>query len=162
MSEKPKIGKIRGRNPIGTRLSVSRQEQAYLPSGSCPMATRVCHRGETRCFPDKPNYLVYGEDIVPRLVHTGLYCSQIIIVMSEEAPQKLDVHTTIASVDIDPKAERALVWKFDLRLLPVLAIMYLFNSLDKSNLGNAKTAGLEGMLSFFANFLSFLVIVIAF
>jgi hypothetical protein len=65
--------------------------------------------------------------------------------MSEEAPPKSDVHTTISSVDIDPRAERALVWKFDLRLLPVLAIMYLFNSLDKSNLGNAKTAGLEGM-----------------
>lgn len=47
---------------------------------------------------------------------------------------------------IDPKEERALVWKFDLRLLPVLAAMYLFNSLDKSNLGNAKTAGLEASL----------------
>jgi hypothetical protein len=33
-----------------------------------------------------------------------------------------------------------------LRLLPVLAIMYLFNSLDKSNLGNAKTTGLEKSL----------------
>jgi MFS family permease len=44
---------------------------------------------------------------------------------------------------IDPKAESRLVWKFDLRILPVLAVMYLFNSLDKSNLGNAKTAGLE-------------------
>jgi len=44
---------------------------------------------------------------------------------------------------IDAKLERALVWKFDLRILPVLAVMYLFNSLDKSNLGNAKTAGLE-------------------
>lgn len=61
-----------------------------------------------------------------------------------EAPSKPHAVTTIASVEIDPRAERALVWKFDLRLLPVLAIMYLFNSLDKSNLGNAKTAGLEG------------------
>ena len=59
-------------------------------------------------------------------------------------PSKQDVSITIASADIDPQAERTLVWKFDLRLLPVLAIMYLFNSLDKSNLGNAKTAGLEG------------------
>ena len=50
------------------------------------------------------------------------------------------------SYAIDPKAERALVWKFDLRVLPVLAVMYLFNSLDKSNLGNAKTAGLEKSL----------------
>lgn len=51
-----------------------------------------------------------------------------------------------ASVAIDPVAERRLVWKFDLRILPILAIMYLFNSLDKSNLGNAKTAGLEKTL----------------
>ncbi|KAL8732786.1 MAG: hypothetical protein Q9166_002568 [cf. Caloplaca sp. 2 TL-2023] len=44
---------------------------------------------------------------------------------------------------ISPAAERALTRKFDLRILPVLAVMYLFNSLDKSNLGNAKTHGLE-------------------
>jgi MFS family permease len=57
------------------------------------------------------------------------------------------VSTTSGEVyTVDPKAERALVWKFDLRILPVLAIMYLFNSLDKSNLGNAKTAGLEKTL----------------
>lgn len=40
---------------------------------------------------------------------------------------------------IDRKAERALVWKFDLRILPLLALMYLFNALDKTNLGNAAT-----------------------
>ena len=47
---------------------------------------------------------------------------------------------------IDPKKEKRLVWRFDLRILPVLAVMYLFNSLDKSNLGNAKTSGLEKTL----------------
>lgn len=52
---------------------------------------------------------------------------------------------------IDPKAERALVWKLDLRILPVLAIMYLFNSLDKSNLGNAKTNGLSKDLNLVGN-----------
>lgn len=61
-----------------------------------------------------------------------------------ESDSKRYASTTVASANIDPKAERALVWKFDLRLLPVLATMYLFNSLDKSNLGNAKTGGLEG------------------
>jgi len=59
---------------------------------------------------------------------------------------KIPVAKTITSHPIDPVAERALVWKFDLRILPVLAIMYLFNSLDKSNPGNAKTAGLEKSL----------------
>ena len=41
---------------------------------------------------------------------------------------------------IDHAAERALCRKFDFRLLPVLAIMYLFNALDKGNLGNAKAS----------------------
>ncbi|KAI0421851.1 major facilitator superfamily domain-containing protein [Xylaria grammica] len=49
---------------------------------------------------------------------------------------------------IDSAAERALCRKFDFRLLPVLAIMYLFNALDKGNLGNAQTAGLSKNLNF--------------
>lgn len=52
------------------------------------------------------------------------------------------------SYTIDRNAERALLWKFDLRILPLLTMMYLFNSLDKANLGNAKTAGLEKDLGF--------------
>ena len=36
-----------------------------------------------------------------------------------------------ATMSLDPVAERKLVWKFDLRLMPTLAIMYLFNALDK-------------------------------
>lgn len=51
-----------------------------------------------------------------------------------------------ASIALEPAAEKRLVWKFDLRILPTLAVMYLFNSLDKSNLGNAKTNGLEKSL----------------
>ncbi|KAI1353459.1 major facilitator superfamily domain-containing protein [Xylaria sp. FL0043] len=49
---------------------------------------------------------------------------------------------------VDAAAERALCRKFDFRLLPVLAIMYLFNALDKGNLGNAQTAGLSKDLNF--------------
>ncbi len=46
---------------------------------------------------------------------------------------------------LDPAAERALVAKLDFRLLPVLAVMYLFNALDKANLGNAKTNGVRAV-----------------
>ncbi|KAF9887351.1 hypothetical protein FE257_010346 [Aspergillus nanangensis] len=49
---------------------------------------------------------------------------------------------------VDRKAERALCWRFDKRLLPVLAVMYLFNALDKGNLGNAQTDGLSEDLNF--------------
>ncbi|KAK9238101.1 major facilitator superfamily domain-containing protein [Lipomyces kononenkoae] len=54
-------------------------------------------------------------------------------------------------VDIDPELERAICRKLDWRLLPALSIMYLFNSLDKSNLGNAKTDGIDIDLGFTAN-----------
>lgn len=37
------------------------------------------------------------------------------------------------------------------RLLPVLSLMYFFNSLDRSNLGNAKTDGLENDLHLVGN-----------
>ncbi|KAI6780839.1 uncharacterized protein J7T54_007318 [Emericellopsis cladophorae] len=49
---------------------------------------------------------------------------------------------------VDHIAERQLCRKFDVRLMPVLAIMYLFNALDKGNLGHAKTAGLDRDLNF--------------
>ncbi|KAL3420998.1 major facilitator superfamily transporter [Phlyctema vagabunda] len=52
---------------------------------------------------------------------------------------------------IDHQAERALCRKFDFRLLPVLAVMYLFNALDKGNLGNAKTGGMDKDLGFKGN-----------
>lgn len=72
-----------------------------------------------------PNYLIVDED-------TG-----------EQAIAAQYAETTAV---IDREPEKRLVWKFDSRILPVLAVMYLFNSLDKSNLGNAKTAGLEKTL----------------
>ncbi|KAK0612624.1 MFS transporter [Bombardia bombarda] len=65
-------------------------------------------------------------------------------------PESVDSKASSLAI-IDPRLERSLVWKFDLRLLPVLAVMYLFNSLDKSNLGNAKTAGLEKSLGLVDN-----------
>ncbi|KAJ9157575.1 MFS transporter [Pleurostoma richardsiae] len=49
---------------------------------------------------------------------------------------------------IDHKAEMRLCRKFDFRLMPILAVMYLFNALDKGNLGNAQTDGLSKDLHF--------------
>lgn len=46
-----------------------------------------------------------------------------------------NVGSTMMVGELDSEKERALVWKFDMRILPTLAIMYLFNALDKSNLG---------------------------
>ncbi|KAI3573525.1 retrograde regulation protein 2 [Fusarium oxysporum f. sp. albedinis] len=42
----------------------------------------------------------------------------------------------------DPGLIKSFIRKCDLHLIPLLSLTYLFNSLDRSNLGNAKTAGL--------------------
>ena len=52
---------------------------------------------------------------------------------------------------IDKALEKRMLRKFDLIILPTLALMYLFNSIDKSNLGNAYTDGLERDLHLVGN-----------
>lgn len=58
---------------------------------------------------------------------------------------------------VDHQAERRLCRKFDVRILPVLSVMYLFNALDKGNLGNAESAGLSEDLNFKPNQYNLLV-----
>ncbi|KAI1616441.1 high-affinity nicotinic acid transporter-like protein [Exophiala viscosa] len=44
---------------------------------------------------------------------------------------------------IDPVKEKKIVRKLDMYIVPVFMITYLFSFLDRSNLGNAKVAGME-------------------
>ncbi|KAL2413055.1 hypothetical protein ABEF94_000108, partial [Exophiala dermatitidis] len=55
--------------------------------------------------------------------------------------QAADEQYSIADEDIK-KLERRLVWKLDTRILPPLALLYLANFVDRSNVGNAKILGL--------------------
>ncbi|KAE8313427.1 major facilitator superfamily domain-containing protein [Aspergillus transmontanensis] len=55
------------------------------------------------------------------------------------------------SIRIDPSIEKSVLRKLDFKLLPVLSLMYFFNSLDRSNLGNAKTDGIDQDLKLVGN-----------
>ncbi|GAA6059481.1 hypothetical protein JCM10212_002224 [Sporobolomyces blumeae] len=46
-------------------------------------------------------------------------------------------------VHIDPHAEKKLLRKLDLYLIPPVALIYLFCFIDRANIGNARLAGLE-------------------
>ncbi|KAF3046347.1 hypothetical protein E8E12_003445 [Didymella heteroderae] len=59
-----------------------------------------------------------------------------------------DQGTGTALENIEKSAERAYVRKLDFYLLPFLSLMYFFNSVDRSNLGNAKTDGMDKDLGF--------------
>ncbi|KAF4125864.1 Major Facilitator Superfamily [Geosmithia morbida] len=58
----------------------------------------------------------------------------------------------------DPVAEKSYVRKMDLYLLPALSIMYFFNSVDRSNLGNAETGGMSKDLNFVGEQYSLLIV----
>lgn len=58
----------------------------------------------------------------------------------DKEEQKIEV-PIVDDFYIDPVKERRLVRKLDLRLMTSICAMYLFNYLDRSNVGNAKTAG---------------------
>ncbi|KAI5264836.1 MFS general substrate transporter [Aureobasidium subglaciale] len=59
---------------------------------------------------------------------------------------------------IDAASERAYVHKMDCYLLPFLSLMYFFNSVDRSNLGNAKTDHIDVDLHFIGNQYSLLLL----
>lgn len=52
-----------------------------------------------------------------------------------------DLHT-----GFDEKATQTLIRKVDLHIVPVLVILYLLSFLDRTNIGNARLAGLEADL----------------
>ncbi|KAI8077779.1 major facilitator superfamily domain-containing protein [Halteromyces radiatus] len=51
------------------------------------------------------------------------------------------------SSERDKEIEKKIVRKYDLRILPILCLLYLLSYLDRSNIGNAKLGGLEKDLS---------------
>ncbi len=44
---------------------------------------------------------------------------------------------------IDPILEKKIVRKLDIYIIPVYMIIYIFSFLDRSNIGNAKVAGMD-------------------
>ncbi|KAJ1737167.1 hypothetical protein LPJ72_000743 [Coemansia sp. Benny D160-2] len=66
-----------------------------------------------------------------------------IVVASETGLDKGDVVVVPQSGPEREAIVRRLKLKLDLRLVPYLALLYLFNALDRGNIGNARLAGLE-------------------
>ncbi|KAI1617659.1 nicotinic acid plasma membrane transporter [Exophiala viscosa] len=56
------------------------------------------------------------------------------------APSPIEVGSTYDM--IDPKAEKKLIRKMDLHIVPLIVITYILSYLDRTNIGNAKIAGM--------------------
>ena len=67
-------------------------------------------------------------------------------VHSDEPPTTIvpsDLKPDLANTPIDPAAEKRLLWKVDLHLIPILFLLYMCSFVDRINIGNAKIQGLE-------------------
>lgn len=88
----------------------------------------------------------------PALAKTDLHITESNSSGSKNAPEPVVREGTTENHHLPSyEHEKALCLKFDLRILPMLALMYLFNALDKGNLGNAKTDGMDKDLGFVGN-----------
>ncbi|KAH7022088.1 major facilitator superfamily domain-containing protein [Ilyonectria destructans] len=77
---------------------------------------------------------------------------------SDSVPSEAAEIGSSTNVVIDKALDRAYVRKMDLYLLPYLSIMYFFNSVDRSNLGNAETDGMSTDLNFVGEQYSLLIL----
>ncbi|KAF7450584.1 MFS-1 domain containing protein [Pyrenophora tritici-repentis] len=65
----------------------------------------------------------------------------VLVQSTSLSPSPTQPHT------FDPTAERRLLRKLDLRILPMLWLLYLVNFIDRANIGNAKIQGMESALA---------------
>lgn len=64
-------------------------------------------------------------------------------VPTADSPDNAEVPAGYFPVTAEEKSmSRALNVKFDIFLLPFLSLLYLFNGLDRGNVGNAQTQGI--------------------
>lgn len=90
----------------------------------------------TKTAEDKLSSIDHVEDshTPPSLDHGGGLQPSI-----EEAQEKYHVpvrEVLAAHLDEDPKIVRRIRWKVDLRLVPMLSLLYMWAFIDRSNLGN--------------------------
>lgn len=53
-----------------------------------------------------------------------------------------------AELDFEPAEERRMLWKADIRVVTLVFLLYSAAFLDRSNIGNANTAGMSKDLGF--------------
>ncbi len=61
------------------------------------------------------------------------------------APEDVAIGATVAP-GWEPQAEKALVRKLDIRIFPVLILLFILNFIDRNNFANARLKGLEADL----------------
>lgn len=90
-------------------------------------------------LPDKPTSVGQEEDLGVKKE------------FGEKVPTDRDSNSAEGDIDFSGVDEAKTLRKMDIRLIPVLAVLYLLAFLDRGNIGNAKIQGLTKDLHLSAN-----------
>lgn len=71
---------------------------------------------------------------------------QIMDSVKKQSIEQLEIAPDVNRPFIDPVAEKKLLRKVDLRILPPLTVLFLLAFLDRTNIGNAKIQGMTAEL----------------
>jgi len=71
---------------------------------------------------------------------------QIMDSVKKQSIEQLEIAPDVNRPFIDPIAEKKLLRKVDLRILPPLTVLFLLAFLDRTNIGNAKIQGMTAEL----------------
>lgn len=80
--------------------------------------------------------------VIPKSSHSSLEDNDNLLELNQITSANGEVINVIPDY-VDHQLERRICRKLDMRILPLTAAMYLFNALDKGNISNAKTDGLD-------------------
>ncbi|KAK5096206.1 hypothetical protein LTR24_002611 [Lithohypha guttulata] len=67
------------------------------------------------------------------------------------SPIRQDVQQTPVVPDLDESHRKKILWKMDLRIIPMVTTLYLLSFLDRGNIGNARVLGMAEDINLAAN-----------
>ncbi|KAL4948868.1 major facilitator superfamily domain-containing protein [Aspergillus filifer] len=82
--------------------------------------------------------------IVDEKMHDPDHVEKVMQTVAIDNIQVLGLRTEDAEfyTNFPPERRKKMLWKIDIRLIPMLAVLYLISHLDRANIGNAKIEGL--------------------
>ena len=92
------------------------------------------------------------ETSVPARILPKMFDDKEVSAMEQPVSEKsVDTSSNRALTPVDPAAERKLLLKIDLALMPILFLLFLVSFMDRTNIANAKIEGLEKSLNMKSN-----------
>jgi hypothetical protein len=95
------------------------------------------------CAWNQPSHFSKGHSLLFKILGSLRACRMTSLLEKRNDAEAIELSSNSSSAEIS-SLERALLWKLDLHILPLLFLAYIITFIDRANIGNVK---IEGMLT---------------